>query len=112
MGPVYERRDGKLEARLADGRSLVADVIGFPGLAATAMEQGRVAMVHAFDLKYKTRVAPICPLAVYTIPEVYPTLGAAYKCAAYDGLGRLERREVRPPGARRDRLALPALLGA
>ncbi|MBI1734544.1 MAG: FAD-dependent oxidoreductase, partial [Candidatus Rokubacteria bacterium] len=39
------------------------DVIGFPSLAATSMEQARVAMVHAFDLKYKTRVAPIFPLA-------------------------------------------------
>jgi len=46
------------------------DVIGFPALAATSMEQARVAMVHAFDLKYKTSVAPIFPLAVYTIPEV------------------------------------------
>jgi NAD(P) transhydrogenase len=46
------------------------DVIGFPALASTSMEQARVAMVHAFDLKYKTRIAPIFPLAVYTIPEV------------------------------------------
>jgi NAD(P) transhydrogenase len=46
------------------------DVIGFPALASTSMEQARVAMVHAFDLKYKTTVAPIFPLAVYTIPEV------------------------------------------
>jgi NAD(P) transhydrogenase len=46
------------------------DVIGFPALAATSMEQARVAMCHAFDLKYKTRVAPIFPLAVYTIPEI------------------------------------------
>jgi NAD(P) transhydrogenase len=46
------------------------DVVGFPALAATSMEQARVAMCHAFDLKYKTRVAPIFPLAVYTIPEI------------------------------------------
>jgi NAD(P) transhydrogenase len=47
------------------------DVIGFPALAATSMEQARVAMVQAFDLpKYKTQVAPVFPLAVYTIPEV------------------------------------------
>jgi NAD(P) transhydrogenase len=47
------------------------DVIGFPALASTSMEQARVAMVQAFDLpKYKTRVAPVFPLAVYTIPEV------------------------------------------
>jgi NAD(P) transhydrogenase len=47
----------------------VGDVIGFPALAATSMEQARVAMVHAFDLKYKTRIAPILPYGIYTIPE-------------------------------------------
>jgi NAD(P) transhydrogenase len=45
------------------------DVIGFPALASTAMEQARVAIVHAFDLKYKERLAPFLPLAVYAIPE-------------------------------------------
>jgi NAD(P) transhydrogenase len=46
------------------------DVIGFPALAAVSMEQARVAMCHAFELKYKTRVSPVLPLAIYTIPEV------------------------------------------
>jgi NAD(P) transhydrogenase len=46
------------------------DVIGFPALASTSMEQARVAMVHAFNLKYKTHVASILPYAIYTIPEV------------------------------------------
>jgi NAD(P) transhydrogenase len=46
------------------------DVIGFPALASTSMEQARVAMVHAFDLKYKTKVAGILPYAIYTIPEI------------------------------------------
>jgi NAD(P) transhydrogenase len=45
------------------------DVIGFPALASTSMEQARVAMVHAFDLKYKSKVAHILPYGVYTIPE-------------------------------------------
>lgn len=45
------------------------DVIGFPALASTAMEQGRVAMVHAFSLKYKERLAPILPYGIFTIPE-------------------------------------------
>src|SRR6202166_4989909 len=31
------------------------DVIGFPALASTSMEQGRVAVCHAFGLKYKQR---------------------------------------------------------
>ena len=48
----------------------VGDVIGFPALAAVSMEQARVAVCHAFGLTYKTQVAGILPLAVYTIPEV------------------------------------------
>jgi NAD(P) transhydrogenase len=45
------------------------DVIGNPALASTAMEQGRMAITHAFDLKYKKGVAPILPYGIYTIPE-------------------------------------------
>jgi NAD(P) transhydrogenase len=46
------------------------DVIGFPALASTSMEQARVAMCHAFDLRYKSSVSTLLPMAVYTIPEV------------------------------------------
>lgn len=46
------------------------DVIGFPALASTSMEQARVAMVHAFDLRYKEQIAATLPLTVYTIPEL------------------------------------------
>jgi len=46
------------------------DVIGFPALASTSMEQARVAMVHAFNLHYKEHVSPVIPLAVYTVPEI------------------------------------------
>lgn len=45
------------------------DVIGFPALASTSMEQGRVAMCHAFELKYKTSVSRLLPYGIYTIPE-------------------------------------------
>jgi NAD(P) transhydrogenase len=48
----------------------VGDVIGFPALASTSMEQARVAVVQAFDLKYKEKLAPFVPLAVYAIPEI------------------------------------------
>jgi len=34
------------------------------------MEQGRVAVCHAFGLKYKQRVASLLPMGIYTIPEV------------------------------------------
>lgn len=46
------------------------DVVGFPALASTSMEQARVAMCHAFDLKYKSKVSTLLPIAVYTIPEI------------------------------------------
>jgi NAD(P) transhydrogenase len=45
------------------------DVIGFPALASTSMEQARIAMVHAFNLEYKEKMATYLPLAVYSIPE-------------------------------------------
>lgn len=48
----------------------VGDVIGFPALASTSMEQARAAIADAFDLKYKERLAPFLPLAVYAIPEI------------------------------------------
>lgn len=48
----------------------VGDVIGFPALTSTSMEQARVAVVHAFDLQYKEKIAPFLPLAVYAIPEI------------------------------------------
>lgn len=48
----------------------VGDVIGFPALASTSMEQARVAVCHAFDLKYKQRVASLLPYGVWTIPEI------------------------------------------
>ena len=46
------------------------DVIGFPALASTSMEQARFAMDHAFKLGYKKQVAPIPAYGIYTIPEV------------------------------------------
>jgi NAD(P) transhydrogenase len=46
------------------------DVIGFPALASTSMEQARVAICHAFGLKYKQRVGSLLPMGIYTIPEI------------------------------------------
>jgi len=46
------------------------DVIGFPALASTSIEQARTAMVNAFDLHFKEPLSGVVPLAVYTIPEI------------------------------------------
>ncbi len=45
------------------------DVVGFPSLASTAMEQGRLATCHAFELDCVSR--PQCfPYGIYAIPEI------------------------------------------
>lgn len=46
------------------------DVIGFPALASTSMEQARVAVCHAFGIAYKRSMGPMLPYGIYTIPEV------------------------------------------
>jgi NAD(P) transhydrogenase len=47
----------------------VGDVIGFPSLASTAMEQGRMAASHAFDASAHS-VPALFPYGIYTIPEM------------------------------------------
>jgi NAD(P) transhydrogenase len=48
----------------------IGDVIGFPALASTSAEQGRVAACHICGSTIKTELAPILPTGIYTIPEV------------------------------------------
>jgi NAD(P) transhydrogenase len=45
------------------------DVIGSPALAGTSMEQGRIAICHAFGVPEETAVLPL-PYAIYTVPEI------------------------------------------
>ncbi len=47
----------------------VGDVIGFPSLASTSMEQGRLAACHAFGVP-ATSVPSLFPYGIYTIPEI------------------------------------------
>ena len=47
----------------------VGDLIGFPSLASTSMEQGRLAACHAFGLPSKS-VPELFPYGIYTIPEI------------------------------------------
>ncbi len=53
----------------------VGDVIGFPALASTSMEQGRLAALDAFGLRDERQVPDIYPYGIYTIPEI-STVGA------------------------------------
>jgi NAD(P) transhydrogenase len=47
----------------------VGDVIGFPALASTSMEQGRLASYHAFGEPVHSLLA-LQPIGIYTIPEI------------------------------------------
>ncbi|MFD0665338.1 Si-specific NAD(P)(+) transhydrogenase [Thermocatellispora tengchongensis] len=47
----------------------VGDVIGFPSLAATSMEQGRIAAHHACDEPLRG-IHHLQPIGIYTIPEI------------------------------------------
>jgi NAD(P) transhydrogenase len=46
------------------------DVIGFPALASTSMEQGRRAARHALGLPIPAQISDLLPNGIYTIPEV------------------------------------------
>jgi NAD(P) transhydrogenase len=47
----------------------VGDVIGFPALASTSMDQGRLAASHAFD-EPANELQGLQPIGIYTIPEI------------------------------------------
>ncbi|HYH31513.1 MAG TPA: Si-specific NAD(P)(+) transhydrogenase [Pseudonocardia sp.] len=47
----------------------VGDVIGFPALAATSMDQGRLAAYHAFGEPAR-ELRELQPIGIYTVPEI------------------------------------------
>ena len=47
----------------------VGDVVGFPALASTSMEQGRLAACHAFGAPTSS-VPELFPYGVYSVPEI------------------------------------------
>ncbi|HET9118715.1 MAG TPA: FAD-dependent oxidoreductase [Pseudonocardiaceae bacterium] len=47
----------------------VGDVIGFPALAATSMNQGRLAAYHAFGEPAR-ELLELQPIGIYTVPEI------------------------------------------
>lgn len=74
----------------------VGDVIGFPSLASTSMEQGRLATCHAFGVK--TNHAPeLFPYGIYTIPEI-STVGKNEEELTQAGIpyevGKAQYREI------------------
>jgi NAD(P) transhydrogenase len=60
--------DGNYRTQIPDIYA-VGDVIGFPALASTAMEQGRLAVCHAFGLKAQSAPERF-PYGIYAVPEI------------------------------------------
>jgi NAD(P) transhydrogenase len=52
-----------------EGVYAVGDIIGFPALASTSMEQGRLAALHAFGVEMPKVVSSL-PFGIYSIPEI------------------------------------------
>jgi NAD(P) transhydrogenase len=74
----------------------VGDVIGFPSLASTSMEQGRLATCHAFGIP--TQSSPeLFPYGIYTIPEI-STVGRNEEDLTEQGIpyevGKAQYREI------------------
>jgi len=74
----------------------VGDVIGFPSLASTSMEQGRLAACLAFNLNAEC-VPELFPYGIYTIPEI-STVGRNEEELTRDGvpyeIGKAQYREI------------------
>lgn len=72
------------------------DVIGFPSLASTSMEQGRQAACHAFGVQAEAAHAHF-PYGIYTIPEI-STVGKSEEELTRDGIpyevGRAAYKEI------------------
>ncbi|HUQ95398.1 MAG TPA: Si-specific NAD(P)(+) transhydrogenase [Bryobacteraceae bacterium] len=74
----------------------VGDLIGFPSLASTSMEQGRIAACHAFALDAHS-VPELFPYGIYTIPEI-SMVGKNEEDLTRDGIpyeiGKARYREI------------------
>lgn len=74
----------------------VGDLIGFPSLASTSMEQGRLAACHAFGVP-ATSVPELFPYGIYTIPEI-STVGRNEEELTEQGVayevGKAQYREI------------------
>lgn len=72
------------------------DVIGFPALAATGMEQGRLASCHMFH-QISEAGSPLFPYGIYTIPEI-SMVGATEQALTAQGVpyevGMARYREI------------------
>ena len=60
------------------------DIVGFPSLASTSMEQGRIAACHAFD-EPAHKAPEFFPYGIYSVPEI-STIGMSEELARERGI--------------------------
>lgn len=74
----------------------VGDVIGFPSLASTSAEQGRLSACHAFGVPAES-IPDLFPYGIYAIPEI-STVGKGEEELTEEGVhyevGKAEYREI------------------
>ncbi|HEV8679747.1 MAG TPA: Si-specific NAD(P)(+) transhydrogenase [Stellaceae bacterium] len=74
----------------------VGDVIGFPALASTSMEQGRLAVCHGFGIPASS-VPALFPFGIYSVPEI-SMVGKTEEELTHDGVayevGKARYREI------------------
>jgi NAD(P) transhydrogenase len=74
----------------------VGDVIGFPSLASTSMEQGRLACCHAFGVPTHS-IPELFPYGIYTVPGI-SMVGKTEEQLTKEGVpyevGRAQYREI------------------
>jgi NAD(P) transhydrogenase len=74
----------------------VGDVIGFPALASTSMEQGRLAVCHGFGIAASS-VPALFPYGIYSVPEI-SMVGKTEEELTQDGVayevGKARYREI------------------
>ena len=74
----------------------VGDVIGFPALASTSMEQGRLAVCHSFGIAASS-VPALFPYGIYSVPEI-SMVGKTEEELTQDGVayevGKARYREI------------------
>jgi NAD(P) transhydrogenase len=68
------------------------DIVGFPSLASTSMEQGRIACCHAFD-EPAHKAPEFFPYGIYSVPEI-STIGMSEEEARERASLRVRRRPV------------------
>ena len=74
----------------------VGDVIGFPALASTSMEQGRLAVCHQFGIRAHS-VPALFPYGIYAVPEI-SMVGQTEQELTHDGVayevGKAHYKEI------------------